>query len=125
VGTIRIPEAGYGRFWNFMKTMPGGEFTPDTTTTTNSAAQPTPKKKHGSLAKGTSLKCAVLHAVTDKKPMTAAEAAAFVTGAGFAKSSTSYVLFELTRDKLLKRSPKGYTLTANGSKYRATNCPLP
>jgi predicted transcriptional regulator len=115
-GTIRIPEEGYGRFWNFMRSMPGAEFTP----VLEAKGQPA-KRTHGKVKEGTTGKCLMLEALQENA-MKAAEANQVLVAAGKSPKSVGNVLFELKKAKLITQKDGWYAITAKGKKFRAENC---
>lgn len=125
-GLIRIPEAGYGRFWNFMKTMPGADFTPDIDAKEpNGAAKPKPKRNVGKDADGTSGRCIVLDAlVPNGTVMTAGQLNDLMTAQGKSAKTLHGLLHNMVKAKQLKRTDKGYSITAAGRKYYQTECSL-
>lgn len=118
-GTIRIPEAGYGRFWNFMKTMPGAEFTPllDAKSEPNGA-----KRTKGKTSEGSTANCVVLAALT-KEPLARHGIEAALVNAGKNKSSAGSALQDLKGKKHIRLTAKGWAITAAGKKFHATSCP--
>lgn len=121
VGTICIPEAGYGRFWNFMRTMPGAEFTPRLDAKGKPEATIV-KRTHGSTKDGTTGKCIMLKALQSNS-MKTAEAVQILVGAGKSAKSVGNVLFELKKAKLISQKDGWYAITAKGKKFCDTSCP--
>lgn len=116
VGTIRIPEAGYGRFWNFMKTMPGGEFTPQL-----QAEAPNSKRTKGKDSEGSSGKCLALTALLSHGPCSTSELSAHMVKLGKSKHVGS-LLNRMLDDKLVVKTTKGYAVTKHGKVFAKTNC---
>lgn len=115
VGTIRIPEAGYGRFWNFMKTMPGGEFTPQL-----NAEAPT-KRTKGKDSEGSSGKCLALTALLSHGPLTQTQLSQHMVKLGKSKHVASLVA-RMTKEKLVVKTTQGFAVTKTGRTFAKTNC---
>lgn len=124
-----MPEAGYGRFWNFMRTMPGAEFTPLLDAKGPAVEGATPKRTHGKVKDGSTAKCIVLATLQKQVddgegPLTTGQLTDAIVMAGKAPKSVGNVLHELVKAKRIKRGDEGYTITAAGSKWYETSCPV-
>lgn len=120
VGTIRVPEEHYGRFWNFMKSMPTAEFTPAL-----QAEAPT-KRVQGKTSEGSSMKCIVLLALkASRNSLSTHDLTGLIVSAGKSSKSVGNVLHELQKLKhIRKTADSGWTITAAGTKFCDTSCPV-
>lgn len=117
VGTIRVPEEDYGRFWNFMKTMPSSEFTPAMT-----ASKPNGKRSKGTTSEGSTGRCLVLRALS-KEALKTADINQVMVAAGKSPKSSANVIFNLKKDKLIRQANDGwYSITAAGKTFISENC---
>lgn len=119
-GTYRVPEEAWGRFWNFMLTIPGADITPNTRA---QAPEAKPKRANGSTKRGTSLKCIILNALLEG-PKAALDITPIVVAAGRSKGSVHNTCYELVNAKHIAGDNEGYRITAAGRKYAAEHCAI-
>lgn len=121
VGTIRVPEEHYGRFWNFMRSMPTAEFSPQVTASGPNGAKKGPKGKD---SEGSSSKCIALSAIiAHGAPLSTAGFVSAMLNNNRSRHVGS-LIDRLLKEKMITRTKAGYNITAAGRKFHATSCPV-